>query len=142
MEQTPAWYLLAKIPRLDRLMSTSRRLVEEWAAAMIATARTAFRFTLPTPQTCPSKRSKWNIRCAWRSIRWSWTPEGLGAGGEDLDCAASFGRWDMSVSFLAPASDFAEGLPAFSVAKPEKPGPSYFSVPMVPWRICRGSGRA
>ena len=56
-----------------------------------------------------------------------------------MDCAASFGRWDMCVNFLALASDFAEGPPAFSVANPEKPEPSGFSVPMVPSRICRGS---
>src|SRR5215467_8965350 len=100
-------------------MSPSKRLAAEWAAAMIGMARMAFRSTLPTRQTCPSKRSKWNIRCAWRSIRWSWIPEEQGAGGEDLDCAALFDQWDMSVNFPVPASAFVEGRLAFSVAKPE-----------------------
>src|SRR3974377_1508369 len=100
-------------------MSTSKRLAEGWAAAMIGTARMAFRFILPTRRTCPSKRSKWNTHCAWRSIRWLQPPEGQGGGGEGLDCAVSFGRWGMPVNFRALASAFVEGRLAFSVAKPE-----------------------
>src|SRR5215475_13449611 len=101
-------------------MSTSRHLEVEWAAAMIGMARMAFRFTSPTPQTCRSKQSKWNTRCAWRSTRSSWTPEAPGAGGEDLDCGASFGQWDTSVNFPEPASVFVEARPVFSAANLEE----------------------
>jgi N-methylhydantoinase B len=38
--------------------------------------------------------------------RSSRTPAAPGAGGEDLDCAASFGQWDTSVNFPGPASVF------------------------------------
>jgi N-methylhydantoinase B len=47
--------------------SISKRSAADSAGVSARTARTACRCTSPTRPTCPSRRSRWSIRCVWRS---------------------------------------------------------------------------